>query len=69
MRGVALQTSTTYNSFMYLSLPVPTNKIQKISLQHCLDAFFKEEVMEKSDAWYAHLTRWPDCRLTNTSFA
>ncbi|THH17441.1 hypothetical protein EW146_g3362 [Bondarzewia mesenterica] len=45
------KTSTTYNSFMYLSLPVPTNKIHKVSLQQCLDAFVKEEVMEKSDAW------------------
>lgn len=52
------KTSTTYNSFMYLSLPVPTNKIQKISLQHCLDAFFKEEVMEKSDAWNC-----PHCKV------
>lgn len=54
---------------MYLSLPVPTNKIQKISLQHCLDAFFKEEVMEKSDAWYVRLAEYPKRLLTNTSSA
>jgi ubiquitin carboxyl-terminal hydrolase 8 len=47
-----LQTSTTYNSFMYLSLPIPTGRgITKVSLQMCLDAFVKEEIMEKSDAW------------------
>lgn len=37
---------------MNLSLPVPTSKHGKITLQNCLDAFVKEEVMEKSDAWY-----------------
>ncbi|KAI0058855.1 cysteine proteinase [Artomyces pyxidatus] len=45
------KTSTTYNTFMYLSLPIPNTKHNKISLQHCLDAFVKEEVMEKTDAW------------------
>ncbi|KAL4251575.1 hypothetical protein ABKN59_006688 [Abortiporus biennis] len=52
------KTSTTYNTFMYLTLPVPTGKhISKVSLQHCLDAFVKEEVMEKSDAWNC-----PNCK-------
>ena len=37
---------------MYLTLPIPTGRgNSKVSLQHCLDAFVKEEVMEKSDAW------------------
>ena len=40
---------------MYLSLPIPSTKHNKVSLQQCLDAFVKEEVMEKSDAWYAFL--------------
>ncbi|KAI0042737.1 cysteine proteinase [Auriscalpium vulgare] len=44
-------TSTTYNTFMYLSLPIPASKHSKLTLQHCLDAFVKEEVMEKTDAW------------------
>lgn len=44
------KTSTTYNSFMYLTLPIPSAK-NKISLQQCLDAFVQEEVMEKEDAW------------------
>lgn len=45
------KTSTTYNTFMYLTLPIPTKGSHKVTLQQCLDAFVKEEVMEKSDAW------------------
>ncbi|KAI0071160.1 hypothetical protein K474DRAFT_1679622 [Panus rudis PR-1116 ss-1] len=46
------KTSTTYNTFMYLTLPIPsTSKSARVTLQQCLDAFVKEEVMEKSDAW------------------
>ncbi|KAA1109051.1 ubiquitin-specific protease doa4 [Puccinia graminis f. sp. tritici] len=45
-------TSTTYNTFMYLSLPIPNKRgISKVSLTQCLDAFLKEEIMEKDDAW------------------
>jgi len=45
------KTSTTYNSFMYLSLPIPSTKNSKVDIQQCLDAFVKTEVMEKADAW------------------
>ncbi|OCH85882.1 cysteine proteinase [Obba rivulosa] len=46
------KTSTTYNAFMYLTLPIPSNRSgSRVTLQQCLDAFVKEEVMEKSDAW------------------
>jgi len=45
------KTSTTYNSFMYLSLPIPSTKTSKVDIQQCLDAFVRTEVMEKSDAW------------------
>jgi ubiquitin carboxyl-terminal hydrolase 8 len=45
-------TSTTYNSFMYLSLPIPNIKgPSRVSLYSCLDTFVKEEVLEKSEAW------------------
>ena len=48
----ATQTSTTYNTFMYLTLPIPTGRSSsKITLQQCIDAFVQEEVMDKSDAW------------------
>ncbi|KIJ65500.1 hypothetical protein HYDPIDRAFT_27500 [Hydnomerulius pinastri MD-312] len=51
-------TSTTYNSFMYLSLPIPSLKgPSKVSLYSCLDAFVKEEVLEKSEAWHC-----PKCK-------
>jgi len=53
------QTSTTYNSFMYLSLEIPVGRgITKVSLDQCLDAFVKPEVMEKSDAW-----KCPHCKV------
>ncbi|KAI0769213.1 hypothetical protein BC629DRAFT_1534568 [Irpex lacteus] len=52
-------TSTTYNTFMYLTLPIPQHRgVNKITIQHCLDAFFKEEVLEKSDAWHC-----PKCKV------
>ena len=46
------KTSTTYNAFMYLSLPVPSGRgISKVTLEQCLDAFVREEIMDKADAW------------------
>ncbi|GJJ11320.1 hypothetical protein Clacol_005552 [Clathrus columnatus] len=45
------KTSTTYNPFMYLSLPLPTGRSATTTLYQCLDAFVKEEILEKSDAW------------------
>jgi len=38
---------------MYLTLPIPASRSSsKVTLTHCLDAFVRAEVMEKSDAWY-----------------
>ncbi|KAI0339681.1 cysteine proteinase [Trametopsis cervina] len=52
-------TSTTYNTFMYLTLPIPTHRtVSKVTIQQCLDAFVKEEIMEKSDAWHC-----PNCKV------
>lgn len=52
------KTSTTYNSFMYLSLPMPSVRgPSKISLQSCLDAFVKEEVLAGTEAWHC-----PHCK-------
>lgn len=45
------QTSTTYDAFMYLSLPVPQGK-QKVVLYQLIDNFVQTEVMENDDAWY-----------------
>ncbi|TRM57899.1 hypothetical protein BD626DRAFT_513251 [Schizophyllum amplum] len=46
------QTSTTYNTFSILSLPVPHIRGGgKANLKACLDAFFNSETLEKDDAW------------------
>ncbi|KAI8976140.1 hypothetical protein BDB01DRAFT_853428 [Pilobolus umbonatus] len=46
-------TSTTYNSFMSLSLPIPATRKgpASVSIYQCLDYFVKEEVLENDDAW------------------
>ncbi|KAL0060484.1 ubiquitin-specific protease doa4 [Marasmius tenuissimus] len=46
-----LKTSTTYNTFSILSVPIPHGRSGKVPLQRCLDAFFNTELMEKGDAW------------------
>ncbi len=45
-----MQTSTTYDSFMYLSLPVPHGK-KAVVLQELIDEFVKTEVLSGADAW------------------
>ncbi|KAF8902399.1 hypothetical protein CPB84DRAFT_1746670 [Gymnopilus junonius] len=45
------KTSTTYNVFSILSLPVPNSRSGKVPIERCIDAFFNEEVLEKDDAW------------------
>ncbi|KAK0239282.1 ubiquitin carboxyl-terminal hydrolase 4 [Armillaria nabsnona] len=42
-------TSTTYNVFSILQLPIPSGK--RVTLQQCLDALFNDEILEKDDAW------------------
>ncbi|TIA95593.1 hypothetical protein E3P96_03805 [Wallemia ichthyophaga] len=57
------KTSTTYNAFMYLSLPVPARRLKgSVSLTACLDAFLKDEIMEKDNAW-----RCPNCKVARRS--
>ncbi|GAC93630.1 ubiquitin C-terminal hydrolase [Pseudozyma hubeiensis SY62] len=45
------KTSTTYEAFTYLSLPVVGGKGGKVGLEQCLDAFVREEVLDKGDMW------------------
>ncbi|KAG0288002.1 ubiquitin-specific protease doa4 [Dissophora globulifera] len=47
------KTSTTYNAFMYLSLPikVKTSSRQPQTLQSCLNAFVEPEMMDGDNAW------------------
>ncbi|PWN42529.1 hypothetical protein IE81DRAFT_313348 [Ceraceosorus guamensis] len=56
------KTSTTYNAFMYLSLPIPTplnGSKGRVTLHQCLDAFVREEVMDKADAWHCPACKKP----------
>ncbi|WFD27597.1 ubiquitinyl hydrolase 1 [Malassezia nana] len=56
-------TSTTYNAFMSLSLPVPTGRgVTQATLTQCLDAFVREEVLEKANAWHC-----PKCKKPRRS--
>ncbi|TPX38262.1 hypothetical protein SmJEL517_g00050 [Synchytrium microbalum] len=54
------KTSTTFDSTMYLSLPIPAAKKKgaSISLDDCLSKFHEEEILDKSDAWMC-----PQCRV------
>ncbi|KAF9454384.1 cysteine proteinase [Macrolepiota fuliginosa MF-IS2] len=45
------QTSTTYNVFSILQLPIPHGRNGRVPIERCLDAFFNEEILEKDDAW------------------
>lgn len=52
------QISSTYNTFMYLSLPIPSRSfVGKVTLANCLDLFCKEETLDKENAWYC-----PSCK-------
>ncbi len=46
----ASQTSTTYDTFGTLSLPVPAGK-KAVVVQELIDEFVKSEVIDKEDAW------------------
>ncbi|CUA70676.1 ubiquitin carboxyl-terminal hydrolase 8 [Rhizoctonia solani] len=47
------QTSTTYNAFLNLSVPIPAAKgVTKVSLDDCIKALVGREVMDNADAWH-----------------
>ncbi|GAA5972282.1 hypothetical protein JCM3765_003215 [Sporobolomyces pararoseus] len=47
------KTSTTYNTFMPLSVPIPSHRgLHKVTLMSCLEAFVKDEILDKDDAWH-----------------
>ncbi|KAI8071601.1 hypothetical protein BC940DRAFT_293258 [Gongronella butleri] len=53
-------TSTTYNTFMSLSLPIPSKRHKlssSVTLYQCLDYFVKDETLDKADAWHC-----PKCK-------
>lgn len=52
------KTSTTYNTFMPLSIPIPTDrKGNRVTLHECLKEFLKEEILDQDDAWFC-----PQCK-------
>ncbi|KAJ3165579.1 ubiquitin-specific protease doa4 [Geranomyces variabilis] len=61
------KTSTTFNPFMYLTLPIPTHdangkKGGGVYIQECLDKFVEEEILDGDDAW-----RCPRCKVPRRS--
>lgn len=54
-------TSTTYNPFMYLSLPIPPKYKSggMCSLKECMDEFVKEEILDGEDAWHCPMCKKP----------
>ncbi|GAA5867708.1 hypothetical protein JCM1840_006666 [Sporobolomyces johnsonii] len=47
------KTSTTYNTFMPLSVPIPHHRgLHKVTLMSCLEAFVRDEILDKDDAWF-----------------
>ncbi|TPX72166.1 hypothetical protein SpCBS45565_g00688 [Spizellomyces sp. 'palustris'] len=61
------KSSTTFNPFMYLTLPIPSHnqagkKNGPVYLQECLDKFVEEEVLDGDDAW-----RCPRCKVPRRS--
>ncbi|KAJ3048403.1 ubiquitin-specific protease doa4 [Rhizophlyctis rosea] len=51
------KSSTTFNTFMFLTLPVPHNG-RAVRLSDCLDEFLKEEILDGDDAW-----KCPRCKV------
>lgn len=49
-------TSTTYNAFSFLSLPIPLNH-QTVSLKDCFDLFTQDEILDNDNAWHC-----PHCK-------
>ncbi|KAF9038559.1 hypothetical protein BJ165DRAFT_1407705 [Panaeolus papilionaceus] len=45
------KTSTTYNVFSILQLPIPYSKSSKVSIDKCLETLLNEETLDKDDAW------------------
>ncbi|GAA5981709.1 hypothetical protein JCM10908_004573 [Rhodotorula pacifica] len=64
MRCLTCQkTSTTYNTFMPLSVPIPGGRgIHKVSLMACLETFVRDEILDRDDAWHC-----PRCKKERKS--
>lgn len=53
--SVCAKSSTTYNPFMYLSLPIPKSAKNagksSLRLYDCLNEFSKAETLDEADCW------------------
>ena len=49
--------SLKFDTFMYLSVPIPHNLIRQPTLQQCVEEFTKEEILDNDDMW-----RCPRCK-------
>ncbi|GFR96123.1 ubiquitin carboxyl-terminal hydrolase 8 [Elysia marginata] len=58
--GTCSKTSVTFQAFMFLSLPIPS--FSKCSLQDCIRAFLKPEMMTGSSRW-----KCPRCKVERDS--
>ncbi|CAG8457041.1 4366_t:CDS:2 [Ambispora gerdemannii] len=56
------RTSTKYDTFMCLQLPIPAKNHDTINLYQCLNEFVKEEILDGKDAWHC-----PRCRVPRRS--
>ncbi|WFD36205.1 ubiquitinyl hydrolase 1 [Malassezia cuniculi] len=61
--------STTYNTFMYLSLPIPHVRRGSVSLEQCLNAFVHDEVMDGANAWHCPKCKKPRRSIKQLTFA
>ncbi|KAJ9088006.1 ubiquitin-specific protease doa4, variant 2 [Entomophthora muscae] len=62
--SVCSKTSVTFNTFMYLSLPIPSlkSKASPVHLLECLDLFVQEETLDGDNAWFC-----PRCKCARPS--
>ncbi|KAI0235568.1 ubiquitin-specific protease doa4 [Massospora cicadina] len=60
--GVCSEVSVTFNTFMYLSLPIPDPKAGPVHLLDCLELFIQEETLVGENAWFC-----PRCRCARPS--
>ncbi|ODV88872.1 hypothetical protein CANCADRAFT_32326 [Tortispora caseinolytica NRRL Y-17796] len=57
-------TSTTYNAFECLSVPVParSSRLREVSLESCFDQFVAKEILDQDDGWNC-----PRCKTKRTA--
>jgi len=54
--------SIKFDSFMFLSLPIPKNNISDTKLEDCVEEFTKEEILDGPNKW-----KCPKCNKFQTA--